>query len=481
MLYREAMQNYVGSHTKDMLLSGNNSEWTSEEEERFLSYLSDASFKNRTPVVVYLSLISIVGFVGSTLVLVVYGFRFQPSSTRVFILFMASLDLITNTLGLPLQIATIRYAYNDNYWRCRSFFTFATLSTQASAFVLVPVAMDRFWRICAPLGKQLTPRQAFYVALGTVCSAVVIFVPFLPFYGMHRVNTTEPGIQARMCWSDDEYKHTEYPIAFTIVVGITFSVGLAIMGVSYLSIGITLWRKKVERKRSLKEMRRRDEQNASKAAEPGALPALNEPHNTRASAKLHQEISLSESSGTTGICTGSTSTEASGTKSSELSTLETVPRSDESKGEVLTGEQSPLEAEECSQESEPSRTQCERRQHPAREKKRAAVKSTQMQKGVRRMRSRTTLMMSVLTSCYICNWLPHFVMRAVRNDPVNWCENFTDCGYNIYPIVIRSYYLNSAVNAFVYSFCNERFREECRKLFRGFAKKLHVRNIDYAA
>ncbi|XP_076444353.1 uncharacterized protein LOC143282552 [Babylonia areolata] len=463
-----------------MLFSGNSSEWTHEKVESFLSYLSDASFKNRTPVVVYLCLISIVGFVGNTLVLVVYGFRFQPSSTRLFVLFMASLDLITNTLGLPLQIATIRYAYNDNYWR-------------SSAFVLVLVAMDRFWRICAPLRKQLNHRQAFYIAVGTVCSAVVIYVPFIPFYGMHRVNTTEPGIQARMCWSEDEYKHTVYPAAFTIVAGITFSVGLVIMGVSYLSIGITLWRKKVEKKRSVRETQRQD---ASKAEERGTLPALRdrkspndrqEQHNnketmplkTEVSARVHQEISETTTS-TTGYNTSSTSSypETRETKSCELSTTETFPVTlcDESKRELPKREQSPLEAEESSQAKESSRTQCERRQHPAREKKRAAVKSTQMQKGVRRMRSRTTLMMSVLTLFYICNWLPHFVMRAVRNDPVNWCDNFTDCGYNIYPIVIRSYYLNSAVNAFVYSFCNERFREKCKELFRGSAEKLCARN-----
>ena len=64
------------------------------------------------------------------------------------------------------------------------------------------------------------------------------------------------------------------------------------------------------------------------------------------------------------------------------------------------------------------------------------------------------------------------LLRSIRRDPVNWCDNFTECGWNMYAIVIRSYHLNSAVNAFVYSFCNARFRQKCRELFRDLASKL---------
>ena len=64
------------------------------------------------------------------------------------------------------------------------------------------------------------------------------------------------------------------------------------------------------------------------------------------------------------------------------------------------------------------------------------------------------------------------LLRSIRRDPVNWCDNFTECGWNMYAIVIRSIYLNSAVNAFVYSFCNARFRQECRGFFHELASKL---------
>ena len=62
--------------------------------------------------------------------------------------------------------------------------------------------------------------------------------------------------------------------------------------------------------------------------------------------------------------------------------------------------------------------------------------------------------------------------RLVRKEPINWCENFTDCGYNIYPLSLRSYYLNSAVNAFVYGFYNGAFRKACRALLTSWWKKI---------
>ncbi|KAK7498865.1 hypothetical protein BaRGS_00009957, partial [Batillaria attramentaria] len=55
----------------------------------------------------------------------------------------------------------------------------------------------------------------------------------------------------------------------------------------------------------------------------------------------------------------------------------------------------------------------------------------------------------------------------VRHDPVNLCDNFIDCGSsNAYAFTLRSFYINSAVNAFVYSFCSINFREQCLMLFR---------------
>ncbi|KAL8604388.1 hypothetical protein ACOMHN_042218 [Nucella lapillus] len=463
-----------------MSIHANESEWTFEKVESFLSELSETSFRNRAQVVLYLSLISIVGFVGNTVVLLVYGLRFKPSATRVFVLCMACLDMVTNALGLPLQIATIRYAYNDNYWRCRGFFTFATLSTQASGFLLVLVAVDRFWRICMPLRRQLNSRQAFTVSLATVGSALVIFAPFVPYYGMHRINTSVPGVQARMCWSEDEYKHTPYPLVYKVFVGVALALGLTILSASYVSIGTKLWMKRTQKKCSP----RVDEQNVSTTSTSGSGTDEHGRKSRTAQLQNETEGNASETSFSESVSTechfSNTDTqhpETSVTKVSEVPDTQTGGRKErmETPSDALRPDQCRPRSEDFSKVGKSSNLENEQKRTTILEEKKATAKGPSVNKCIRRMRSRTTLMMSVLTFFYLSNWLPHFAMRSVRSDPVNWCDNFTECGYNTYAIVIRSYYLNSAINAFVYSFCNGLFRQKCRDLFCDFGKKIRTR------
>nr|KAG5707892.1 hypothetical protein BaRGS_031623 [Batillaria attramentaria] len=81
---------------------------------RDVSELSEESFRNRLPVVIYLLTLIVVGFFSNVIVILVYVFRSLPSATRAFVLGMAVCDLLTSVVGLPLQLATIRYAY-DTY------------------------------------------------------------------------------------------------------------------------------------------------------------------------------------------------------------------------------------------------------------------------------------------------------------------------------------------------------------------------------
>ncbi|KAL8588653.1 hypothetical protein ACOMHN_001970 [Nucella lapillus] len=114
----------------------------------YLSCLSRESFKNRLPVVVTLVILIIVGCAGNVVVLWVYWSDFRLTAYRIFILCIAGLDLISSTVGLPLQIFTIYHAYNTfSLSYCRAMFAFATLPNQAPSSILVAVAVDRFHRM----------------------------------------------------------------------------------------------------------------------------------------------------------------------------------------------------------------------------------------------------------------------------------------------------------------------------------------------
>nr|KAG5707890.1 hypothetical protein BaRGS_031621 [Batillaria attramentaria] len=177
---------------------------------RDLSELSQESFRNRSLVVIYLLTLIVVGFFGNILVILVYAFRFKPSATRSFVLGMAVCDLLTSVVGLPLQLATIRYAY-DTYslWFCRGMFAAATLPTQSSGVILNVVAVDRYRRICKPLNKQFSDLDAWKLVAASVIITSIAFGFFIPMYGIHTKEVH--GVNVSMCWSHDAYKNTIYP------------------------------------------------------------------------------------------------------------------------------------------------------------------------------------------------------------------------------------------------------------------------------
>ncbi|KAK7091590.1 muscarinic acetylcholine receptor gar-3-like [Littorina saxatilis] len=83
---------------------------------------------------------------------------------------------------------------------------------------------------------------------------------------------------------------------------------------------------------------------------------------------------------------------------------------------------------------------------------------------VQNIPSRTTLMLFVLTVVFVVNYLPYLVMEVLYQ--VFSEEEVADIDINLRYITLRSFYINSAINPLVYSFCSCRFRHECRQLFR---------------
>ncbi|PVD20640.1 hypothetical protein C0Q70_18798 [Pomacea canaliculata] len=124
----------------------NNSTSLSDHDIRlYLEDLSLRSWYNRKPVAIYLCTLVVVGSLGNTWCFLVYFFCFSVNSTRVLVLAMSLCDLVTNLIGLPLQIYTIRHAYDSfDVPLCRSMFIFATIPTQLSGFLILLVAYDRY-------------------------------------------------------------------------------------------------------------------------------------------------------------------------------------------------------------------------------------------------------------------------------------------------------------------------------------------------
>ncbi|XP_025085096.1 uncharacterized protein LOC112558709 [Pomacea canaliculata] len=88
--------------------------------------------------------------------------------------------------------------------------------------------------------------------------------------------------------------------------------------------------------------------------------------------------------------------------------------------------------------------------------------------------SRTTLMMFVLTVTAIVNYVPHVVILSITDNGWGYCLQMKGWEMNSCMIALLSVNINSIVNPFIYSFCNPSFRVKCRQFFSSVRQRFKV-------
>ncbi|CAC5369289.1 CCKAR [Mytilus coruscus] len=188
--------------------------------------------------IIFVTIIMIIGIIGNLHVLFVYIFRMKPSNHRIFILSLAVLDLITCIIGMPFIIVDLRNPLTFtrisackvlrfvNYFICIS-----------SALILTIIAIDRYRKICVPLGKQISRQKAKILIVVCIGISLVLSWPAPVLYGHSSVNTTNPNITGIRCYTDDKFKNTKYQSYFNAVLIMLVFGFLAVLVVIYCRIG----------------------------------------------------------------------------------------------------------------------------------------------------------------------------------------------------------------------------------------------------
>ncbi|XP_063433012.1 dopamine D2-like receptor [Mytilus trossulus] len=190
-------------------ISSTNSTINITNSEELLRTLNDKLALRYLPVIIYMFLLIFTGLFGNILVIIVYVRKRINSSLHYFIINLAVLDLLTVVIGMPTEIADLRYSimfYAPA--ACKALRTVESLSTMGSIVTLMAVAIDRYNRICK-YGKQMTTEKAKRICIIAIVIGIVTCWPAGIVFGKKTKDVGIPGISGVDCSTDDSMKENK--------------------------------------------------------------------------------------------------------------------------------------------------------------------------------------------------------------------------------------------------------------------------------
>ncbi|XP_072048080.1 uncharacterized protein [Amphiura filiformis] len=300
---------------------------------------------------------------------------------------------------------------------CQITLTSSYIAMFSSIFLTTSIACDRYLAVCTK--RKLTTFKAMIIVSGCIFIAILISGVSFTTFGL----VENPGQSSKTCGITES---KSWALQFQVMLfSISFISSLGIIIVLYVLI--------------YRVVRRQAKIQASWTST----------SNRQATGNL-SVISPS--------CT------------SAVSDASVVPGRDSSSNSCGTVSNYPdgLQRGSSSQELLPPVARAVQQSHESRAKKSKPGPKAQ---------NRTTKMMFLTTAVYFVSWIPGIVLRFV---PDSTYEELQKRNPAWQALLIVPHYLvliNHAVNPFIYSFVNRRFREDCHKVFARLRRKDSCRKL----
>lgn len=184
--------------------------WISEELKGVnvtLEILNEQLVRRNYGGIALLICFSVFGLLGNIHVLYIYANQYKKSNYRIFVLFLAIIDVINCTIVAPLVITYLFFPLtfpSDAF--CKTFRTILYFMAISSTLSLVAIAIDRYRKICHPFKEQFTTKHVKLLCLGSLFVALLITWPAPILWGLSTVQSGIPGITGKRCFTSDDFK-----------------------------------------------------------------------------------------------------------------------------------------------------------------------------------------------------------------------------------------------------------------------------------
>ncbi|XP_041369966.1 histamine H1 receptor-like [Gigantopelta aegis] len=447
-----------------------------------------------------------IGLIGNLLVLYIYQAKLKHNTTRSFVLTLAMVDLISCTVAMPGEIVDMLQNYTfGTSPACKMMRTINSFSAFASGIILFVVAVDRYKKICSPLGHQISTRSANVIILICFVISLLLSLPGVFLYGEKTVLIGDGSVNGSDCSTQDRYHGTSWPIMYNSLQFCVFVIGAVGLSILYFFIGKRIWRHRRFQTKGIRPSAKSSSSgtdsshNSTEAAgsptyvytnNRGAPQFFNDPQDD-CSTVTEKHIFLSRNHSR--ICTCQTTPEEESNSLKWPITDKDIPKlngydeKSNSKMKPQCRESSINRFRRISmfgfgrEASQNERSACPRcaahrdqgtigKRNPSglsQNSKLSFDRQHSTESGVSRRESnarKTTLMLFVITVVYILSFLPHLVLMATKALDKNSLSGEGGATELVHNIIIRSYFINSVANPIVYGLCCQRFRTELVKL-----------------
>ncbi|XP_062597357.1 neuropeptide Y receptor type 4-like [Saccostrea cucullata] len=179
--------------------------------------VSDVSLQNHVDypyivvVIGYLVTFSLAGSIGNGFVFYIFSRKREKSTTTIFILALALTDFFTCLIIIPFTIYYEVMAKRiNNDLQCKIYTFLITSNIPFSAFIMVLIAFDRYFKICRPWNQCLDIRMAKKIILAVLIFALSLgVIPSLTHgvYPISETTATKENVTAPVIGSDEQFSY----------------------------------------------------------------------------------------------------------------------------------------------------------------------------------------------------------------------------------------------------------------------------------
>ena len=235
-------------------------------ENEILEKLNSEYIETRIGGIVFVAILMTIGCISNLHVLIVFGMKMKPSNNRTFIWCLGIIDMIACAIGMPftLKILTHPLTFYDSV-SCKMVLGVNYFVCACSGLILIIISVDRYRKICHPMGWQLSLKMAKFACMLTICVAAGLSLPAFFLFGHNSFSTKYENVTGSHCSTDDKFVATAYPTIFNLVLITLATVGFIVIIVLYTLISRDIWNRGQQKSLKKTKARRTGKQSNSTA------------------------------------------------------------------------------------------------------------------------------------------------------------------------------------------------------------------------